>query len=82
MMHGQQNVKFCSFVVRIAKLSREILNVEGGKATDILCNDLEINVNSPTVTFLIPFRSLIKSTAALTVSKYFPTTHINVPHPK
>jgi len=72
----------CPFAVRIAKQSREILSVEGGKAASILCSDLEINVNSPTVTFLIHFRSLVKSTAALTVSKHFPTTHINVLHPK
>jgi hypothetical protein len=70
------------FGVRIAQKAREVLSEEEGKAADILYNDLEINVNSPTVTFLIPLRSIGKSTKALTVSKHFPTTHINVPHPK
>jgi hypothetical protein len=68
----------CSFGVRIANMAPEILSEEEGKAADILYNDLEINVNSPAATFLIPFRS----TAALTVSQHSPTTHINVPHPK
>jgi hypothetical protein len=47
----------CSFYVRNANKVWEILSEGGGKAADILYSDLEINVSSPTATFLIAFRS-------------------------
>jgi hypothetical protein len=59
----------CSFCVRNANKAVEILSEGGGKAADILYSDLEINVSSPTATFLIAFRA---APSALTVSQHFP----------